>query len=42
MLLDKSFSGVYTDINNSVIKYVILVAWGLFHSSINGELSKVR
>ena len=32
--------GVYTDINNRIIKYTILVAWGLIHASIKLEVSK--
>ena len=32
--------GVYTDINSRVIKCIILIAWGLFHASINWEVSK--
>ena len=32
--------GVYTDINNRIIKYTILVPWGLIHASIKLEVSK--
>jgi len=31
---------IYTDINNRIIKYTILVAWGLIHASIKLEISK--